>query len=115
MQLGDLFTHSQSISMKLPSSYLNKFTSGILKRKEQADAFKKLAQRGDWKDMVKRCHDKLTEEYRFWISKAQSSTRTAKLTDLNKDIAFIKLIEDKPKIDEIQLKKLKELVSKYNL
>ena len=101
--------------MRLPSSYLNKFTSGILKKKEQADAFKKLAQRGDWKDMVKRCHVKLTDEYRFWISKPIGTSRTAKLTDLSKDVAFIKGIEDKLKIDENQLKRLKELISKYNL
>lgn len=88
---------------------------GILRKKEQADAFKKIAQRGDWKDMVRRCHTKLTDEYRFWIAKPGSTTREAKLIDLNKDITFIKEIEGRSKIDEIQLKKLKEVVNKYNL
>lgn len=115
MQLGGLLFHPQSISMKLPSNYLNKFTSDILRKKEQADAFKKLAQRGDWRDMVKRCHTKLTDEYRFWIVKPGSTVREAKLTDLNKDITFIKGIESRLKIDETQLKRLKDMIHKYNL
>ena len=115
MQLGILLLPSQFISMKLPSGYLNKFTSNLLKRKEQAEGLRKIAQRGDWREMVKKCHARLTEEYRFWIAKSENSTRSAKLSDLSKDIAFVKAVEGKEKVDESQFKKLKELVNKYGL
>jgi len=62
--------------------------------------------------MVKMCHTKLTDEYRFWVTKPGSTTREAKLADLNRDIIFIKGIESGIKIDEIQFKKLKVIVNK---
>lgn len=101
--------------MKLPSRYLNKFTANILKKKEQIDSFKKIYERSDWRTMVTKSRIKLTEEYRFWIVKSDSTFKNAKLLDLDNDVKFVKSIENKDTIDTDQLNRLKSIVKKYNL
>lgn len=101
--------------MKLSNTYLNKLTNRMLSKQDQSQALKKLAQRRDWKTMVKKCHDKITEEYKFWVSKVDSPSRTARLTSMNRDINFIKAMEHKEAITAEELIRLKEVVTKYNI
>lgn len=101
--------------MKLPNKYLAKFSNTVLRKKEQIDAFNKLSRRNDWRDMIKRAHEKLTEEYKFWVVKSNTSIRDSKLNDMNKDISFIKSIEGLESISPAQLSRLKDIVDKYNI
>lgn len=101
--------------MKLPNKYLAKFSNTVLRKKEQIDAFNKLSRRNDWRDMIKRAHEKLTEEYKFWVMKSTTSIRESKLIDINKDISFIKNVEKLDSLSDQQLSKLKDIVNKYNI
>jgi len=101
--------------MKLQGKYLDKITNRLLQSQQQGKALKQLAQKRDWKSLVQKCHDRLTLEYRFWVNKGSSSVREAKLQDLNRDIAFIKTIQDRDQITPIESARLKDIVSKYDL
>ena len=101
--------------MRLPNTYLNRLADKLLSKQGQAQALKKIAQRKDWKAQVKKCHDRVTTEYKFWLSKAENLGKNAKLKDLTKDIAFIKSIESKDSISSAEHTRLQEIINKYNI
>lgn len=101
--------------MNLKSKFLDSLAGKWLKKHDQFEALKKISQRGDWKVMAKKCHDKLSIEYKFWIMKADTVGRNAKLKDITKDVAFVNSIESKQDISSQELSRLKELVEKYGL
>ena len=101
--------------MNLKSKFLDGLAGKWLKKHDQFDALKKISQRGDWKAMAKKCHDKLSSEYKFWIMKADTAGRNARLKDITKDVAFVNSIESKEDISSQELSRLKELIEKYGL
>lgn len=101
--------------MKFSSSYLTKVADKLLGRHEQAQALKRIAQRKDWKITVKKCHDKISEEYKFWLMKADTAGRNARLKDLTKDVAFIKALELRESITSDELAKLRQVATKYDI
>jgi len=101
--------------MNFKTTFLNNLASKWLKKTEQVEALKKLGERSDWKSLAKKCHDKISGDYRFWVTKKDSPQRSAKLTDITRDVAFMNLIESKEKLDKVQLEKLKEISKKYGV
>lgn len=97
------------------SNFLDKLASKWLKKQDRFQALKEIGQRGDWKAMAMKCHDRLSKEYKFWIMKADTVGRNSKLKDIAKDVAFINKIETKLEISTEERQKLGELIKKYGL
>ena len=96
-------------------NFLDKLAGRWLKKQSTFDALKKIGERSDWKSQVKKCHEKLSAEYKFWITKSTGPGKRARLEDLSADINFIKKLESKESIAPIEQRKLKELVQKYGI
>lgn len=101
--------------MNFKGKFLDNLAGKWLKKQDQFQALKKIGERSDWKAMVKKCHDRLSIEYKFWIQKADSEGRNTRLKDITKDVAFVNSIEAKETISNEELAKLKEVKSKYGI
>lgn len=99
----------------MKSNFLDKMAGKWLSNQDRYQALKKLGERRDWKSQVKKCHERLSEEYKFWTVKSASPARNAKLEDLSRDIKFIKVVEQKESLTAAEKKRLQEVVTKYNL
>lgn len=99
----------------MKANFLDKMAGKWLKGQDRYQALKKLGEKRDWRAQVKKCHERLSEEYKFWTVKSNSPARNAKLEDLSRDIKFIKSIEQKEALLSVESKRLQELVTKYNL
>ena len=95
--------------------FLDRLAGGWLKKQDTFNALKKIGERGNWKAQVKKCHDKLSAEYKFWVTKTTSPGKRARVEDLSADIAFIKKLEQKETITAAEQNRLKELVQKYGI
>ena len=95
--------------------FLDRLAAGWLKKQDTFNELKKLGERKDWKAQVKKCHEKLSTEYKFWLTKTTSPGKRVRLEDLSVDIAFIKKLEGKDTITSAEQKRLKELVQKYGI
>ena len=86
---------------------LNKVANSYIKRTEQLDKLKEIANRSNYPHKIKQLTEKIQREYDFWTSKDSSQ----KLGDLSKDLIFIKSqtdqLLDKERIDV--------LIEKYGL
>lgn len=101
--------------MNFKGKFLDNLAGKWLKKQDQFQALKKIGERSDWKAMVRKCHDKLSAEYKFWIMKADSEGRNMRLKDMTKDVAFINSIEGKESISNEEFTKLKQIKSKYGI
>jgi hypothetical protein len=101
--------------MNLKGNFLDKLAGKWLKKQDKFQALKEIGQRGDWKAKAKKCHDKLSVEYKFWIMKADSSGRNLRLKDIVQDVAFVNSIETKSEISSRELQRLDEMMQKYGL
>ena len=101
--------------MSFKYKFLDNLATKWLRKYSKVQELKKLGEKSDWKSTAKKCHDKISIDYRFWISKKDSVERSIKLTDITKDVAFMNGIEGKEVIDEVQLAKLKQICRKYGI
>jgi hypothetical protein len=101
--------------MNFKGKFLDKLAGKWLKKQDQFQALKKIGEKSDWKAAVRKCHDKLSIEYKFWITKADSEGRNTRLKDLTKDVAFINSLEVKQEISKEELAKLKQIKGKYGI
>jgi hypothetical protein len=99
--------------MKFKSLFLHNVASRWIKQRDRADALKVVATKLDWKSTARKCQNKISIEYKFWVMKEDSAFRTAKLTDMGKDIAFMNSIENKEDITPEMYFKLQQLKTKY--
>jgi len=100
--------------MNFKSKFLDKLASKWSGQQERAQALKRLAENKDWVSLAKKCHDKISAEYKFWISK-KLGNRDAKLDDITRDVAFMNTIEAKDTITPQQLARLREIKQKYGV
>jgi len=101
--------------MNFKGKFLDNLAGKWLKKQDQFQALKKIGERSDWRAMVRKCHDKLSTEYRFWIQKVDSEGRNVRLKDLTKDVAFVNSIEGKEAITPDEFNRLKQIKSKYGI
>lgn len=99
--------------MNFKGKFLDKLAGKWLIKQDQFQALKKIGEKSDWKAVVRKCHDKLSVEYKFWIQKRDSEGRTNRLNDLTRDVAFINKLEVKQEISKEELAKLKQIKEKY--
>ena len=78
-----------------------------VKRLEQFDKLKEIANRNNYPHKVQQLTAKIQEEYHFWNLK----NPTRKLEDITRDLIFIKSIRE-PIIDK---ERINELIEKYGL
>lgn len=98
----------------LKNKFLNKLAGKLYGQQQRAEALKKLAESKDWMALARKCHDKISTEYKFWISKRRNN-RDAKLSDITRDVAFMNSIEAKDTITPQQLARLQEIRKKYGV
>ena len=101
--------------MKFKSLFLDSIASKWIKKKDQADALKAIGNRLNWKASAKKCQNKISIEYKFWITKEHHEAKARRLADLTKDIAFMNSIESKETISAEELYKLQQLKAKYGV
>jgi hypothetical protein len=101
--------------MNFKGKFLDNLAGKWLKKQDQFQALKKIGERGDWKATVRKCHDRLSMEYKFWLVKADSEGRNTRLKDITKDVAFINSIESRKEITREELSKLKQIKEKYGI
>ena len=101
--------------MKFKSVFLDSVASKWIKKKDQADALKAIGERLDWKTGAKKCQNKISIEYKFWITKEYHEAKEGRLKDLTKDIAFMNSIENKQTISAEEMYKLQQLKAKYGV
>ena len=101
--------------MDIRSKFLDGLATKWLSRHEQIDNLKKIAQKKDWKVSVEKCHDRITEQYKFWVRKSDSIERERRLRDLEKDVKFIKSIQGRGEITGTEKERLHLLVNKYGI
>lgn len=86
-----------------------------LNRHNKFQDLKKLAEKKDWKAQVKKCHNRISEEYKFWVQKSTGPGRDTRLVDISRDAMFIKKLEHQETISPDQQKRLNEVIHKYGI
>ena len=100
--------------MKFNPKYLNKISEQILKSQTQAQALKKLGQKGDWRHQHQELLKKVEEETGFWGSKHTPHSEV-RLKDLKKDELFLRKLTPLTNLQSEDQERLRLLVKKYNL
>ena len=95
--------------MKYNSDALSKLADDLLGKKSSYDKLKEIGNRSNYSHKIQKLKDRLTSEYKFWLPKGPSN----RLTDIEKDIAFIKTVQDKKELTGEDKLRINQLVSKY--
>jgi len=101
--------------MKFNSQYISRFTDSLLKKQEKFEALKELGNNKSIPYQINKCKVKLTEEYKFWLSKSTNMLRANKLADVSRDIDRIKRVEGLKTYRVEDIKLIKEIVEKYGI
>lgn len=91
------------------SDALSKLADDLLGRKSSYDKLKEIGNRSNYSHKIQKLKDRLTSEYKFWLPKGPSN----RLTDIEKDIAFIKTVQDKKELTGEEKSRINQLSSKY--
>lgn len=91
------------------SDALSKLADDLLGRKSSYDKLKEIGNRSNYPHKIQKLKDRLTSEYKFWLPKGPSN----RLTDIEKDIAFIKTVQDKKELTGEEKSRINQLSSKY--
>lgn len=101
--------------MNLKNQYISKFTDSLVKKYDNFQALKDLGNKKSIPATVTKCKDRLTEEYKFWLKKSDSSIRDNKLQDIKRDITKIKKLESQTKFSVPDIDTLEVIKAKYGL
>lgn len=95
--------------MKYNSNALSKLADDLLGKKSSYDKLKEIGNRSNYSHKIQKLKERLTDEYKFWLPKGASN----RLTDLEKDIAFLKTVQDKKELANEDKIRINQLVEKY--
>lgn len=95
--------------MKLRFLGLEKSSNKILKDLEKAKELKKLANKTNYEHKVKKLKERLTEEFKFWMSKGPSP----RLNDIEKDVKIVASLQGKTTFTTEEKTKINLLTAKY--
>lgn len=95
--------------MKYNSGALSKLADDLLGRKSSYDKLKEIGNRSNYSHKLQKLKERLTTEYKFWLPKGPSN----RLTDIEKDITFLKVVQDKKELTSEDKHKINQLTSKY--
>lgn len=84
-----------------------------LKIQEQINFLKKKVSNADWKNVIQDCQTAITERYKFWKVKQDSSTKRAMIQDIERDIRILKNILKLNKLGDFEQKELSRMKKKY--
>ena len=95
--------------MKYNSDALSKLADDLLGKKSSYDKLREIGNRSNYTHKIQKLKERLTTEYKFWLPKGPSN----RLTDIEKDIAFLKTVQDRKELTGEEKIKINQLTSKY--
>ena len=101
--------------MNLKNNYISKFTDSFLKKQDKFQALKDLGNKKSIPQQIVKCKERLTEEYKFWMRKPDSTLRINKLSDIERDISVVRKLESQEKYSTLDIDRLNSVRDKYGL
>lgn len=101
--------------MKFNPQFISKFTDSLLKKQDSFQALKDLGNKKSIPQQLLKCKERLTEEFKFWMKKSDTTLRTNKLSDIERDISTIRKLESQEKFTTLDIDRLNSIKSKYGL
>ena len=95
--------------MSLSFRGLQKISNTWLKNLGKADELKKIANKKNYIYKVGKLKERLTEEFKFWVSKGSS----AKLDDIQRDVKYVASLQNKTTFTHTEELRIEQLVKKY--
>lgn len=88
---------------------IEKATNKLLSKLEKIEQLKKVATRNNHAYIVTKLHERLSNEYRFWLAKGPS----AKLDDIERDYKYIHKMLEKKEFADTEKSRIVTLSEKY--
>lgn len=95
--------------MKLNFLGLEKSSNKLLRDLEKAKALKKFAVKTNYEYKITKLKERLTEEFKFWMSKGPSP----RLSDIERDIKIVSSLQSKTSFTTEEKTKINLLTAKY--
>ena len=95
--------------MKYNSDALSKLADDLLGKKSSYDKLREIGNRSNYTHKIQKLKERLTTEYKFWLPKGPSN----RLTDIEKDIAFLKTVQDRKELTGEEKLRINQLTGKY--
>lgn len=101
--------------MKFSKDYISKFTDSFLKKQDKFQALKEIGNKKSIPYQINKCKERLSEDYKFWITKNDSDLKTNKLSSIQRTISLIRKLETKTTYTVEDVKILNEVIERYGL
>jgi hypothetical protein len=95
--------------MKYDSQALSKLADKLLGSKDKFEKLKEIGNRQNYPHKVQKLKERLSEEFRFWMSKGPSN----RLNNIEKDIKQLAGFLERNQFNQQEKAKIDQLVQKY--